>query len=97
MSPQDEPDVMEDETERSVPRADKGVWLAKKGEGLGAFTGEKRRYFVPVLGVDTKMLKFVYFEDVQHGRPVGRKGFVPIDRQTRISASGASLIIVSAS
>lgn len=72
----------------------RGVWLSKRGEGLGALTAEKRRYFVLLFGADTKMLKFTYFADVVQGVPTGRKGFVPLDRASQISANGNHIIIV---
>ncbi len=78
-------------TARGTPA---GVWLGKKGEGLGALTGEKKRYFVLVFGTDSRMLMFAYYADVQNGRPVDRKGFIPLSPESRVSASGTSLVIV---
>ena len=76
------------------PSATRGVWLSKKGEGLGAFTKEKKRYFTLLYGADSRMLKFVYFEDVHHGAPKGRKGFIPLTPASAISVHGCVILIV---
>jgi hypothetical protein len=89
--------VKEQETDVKTSARAAGVWLSKKGEGFGALTGEKRRYFVLLYGIDSRMLKFTYFADVQHGRPIDRKGFVPLTTESRVSASGSHITIVRSS
>ena len=74
----------------------KGVWLQKKGEGVGAaLTGEKKRYFVLVEGKTTHMLKFTYFASVDKaGQPYNRKGYIPIIPSSSIFAMGKQILVV---
>eukprot|EP00047_Mylnosiga_fluctuans_P019018 m.77744 g.77744 ORF g.77744 m.77744 type:complete len:1563 (+) comp7929_c0_seq1:66-4754(+) len=91
----DEPDQPAEANEVAVPTSGpaKGVWLSKKGEGLGVLTAERRRYFTLLFGADTNTLKFTYFEDVRNGVPVGRKGFVPVSAASRIAAAGTHITV----
>ncbi len=71
----------------------RGVWLAKKGEGLGVLTGDKKRYFLLVRGAFTKTLHWNYYVDVADGVPSNKKGSVPVLPTSLISAKGKVIVI----
>ena len=72
----------------------KGVWLSKKGEGLGLLTGSKRRYFLLRAGIQSQLLKFVYFETFKEGSLGKRKGAILLTPSSIISSSEKTLKIV---
>lgn len=73
------------------------VWLAKRGEGVGLFTGAKRRFFVLALGQQSGLLKFNYYADVRDGLPHGKKGAIELYPACNVAADGNTLVIVSTS
>jgi hypothetical protein len=82
-------DVLPTETDVLAGR---GVWLEKKGEGLGR---SQKRYFMLYQDSVTRDLHFVYFENFAKGTPAGRKGFIPFNRASTVSVSGTLMAIVS--
>lgn len=73
----------------------KGVWLYKKGEGLGRITGAKRRYFQLVYGISTRKLKLNYYANIVQGIPSARKGHINIFPNSPIVSKGKAIEIVS--
>ena len=73
-----------------------GIWMSKKGEGLGAaLTGEKRRFFELVYSTKKKMLLLNYFAGLNNNVPVDKKGSVLITQASSISPKGQNLNVVS--
>lgn len=72
-----------------------GVWLAKRGEGLGALSADKKRYFVLVYSQRSRALRMAYYADLQGRQPLDRKGAIPVSLLSSISARGVELRIVS--
>ena len=72
-----------------------GVWLAKRGEGLGALSADKKRYFVLVYSQRSRALRMAYYADLQGRQPLDRKGAIPVSMLSSISARGVELRIVS--
>ena len=77
----------------AVPGLD--VWLSKKGEGLGALTGEKKRFFTLERGVESGCLRVAYFGPGPGGQPGELKGSIPLFPTTTVEASGRQLLVVS--
>ena len=85
--------LIEDDDEEDV-LGGKGVWLSKKGEGLGLLTGSKRRYFLLVRGCASGLLKLNYYSDVRGGGPVDKKGAIELLPNASISTDGSTILIV---
>jgi hypothetical protein len=73
----------------------RGVWLFKKGEGLGLLSGDKRRYFVLVRRDSSRTLLFHYYAAFTSGRPTDLKGSIDVLPLTHVYCNGAELTIVS--
>ena len=70
------------------------LWMHKQGEGLGGLTGEKKRFFTLVFGEQSKTLKLCYYAQLQHGRPINRKGHIVVTPATGLSCNGKALSLV---
>ena len=70
------------------------VWLYKKGEGLGALSDEKRRFFVLQETTGTKALRIAYFAPGPDGKAGSYKGRIPIYPSSTIAAKGGKITIV---
>ena len=68
------------------------VWLSKKGEGLGAITGSKNRYFVLVQGRNSGAVRINYYTD-QNAKDL--KGHISIYPTSACTSSDRLLSIVS--
>ena len=85
----------EDDDDEEDILGGKGVWLSKKGEGMGKLTGSKKRYFLLVFGSFTKVLKWNYYSNVKLGSPIDKKGHIAILPSSEITSKGKDLTIVS--
>lgn len=72
-----------------------GVWLRKKGEGVGALIGDKKRYFVLVYSQLARTLRMAYFVELVGTQPLDRRGSIPVSSLSTIAARGAELRVVS--
>jgi hypothetical protein len=72
-----------------------GIWLRKKGEGVGALTGDKKRYFVLLFAQHARTLRMAYFAELVGTQPTDRRGAIPVSGLSNIVARGAELRIVS--
>jgi hypothetical protein len=82
---------LETETDVLLSRSG-GMWLVKKGEGLGA--GDKRRLFVPAFGRSTRALKLNYYAECNSGVPADKKGCIVVTPFSDVSTTGANIVIV---
>ena len=55
-----------------------GVWLDKRGTGMGKLTGDKHRYFVMVYGCQSGSLRLNYYGALEEDVPRDKKGFIEI-------------------
>ena len=70
-----------------------GAWMTKKGEGV-TLTGEKKRFFVLGFGPQSKMLKWVYYADVQDGVPQTKKGFIHVSQSSEVLTQDKHILVV---
>jgi hypothetical protein len=77
--------------EEETPIAGLGVWLLKKGEGLGALTGPKRRFFTLTRGTQSGLVKMAYAES----EDTGPKGAILLSPLSNISSADRTVLIVS--
>lgn len=85
--------AMDDDDDEEDVLQGRGVWMSKKGEGLGMLTGAKKRFFLVVFGTFTKVLKWNYYAHVKHDVPVDKKGHVRLYPTSEFTAKGKDLTI----
>eukprot|EP00050_Salpingoeca_kvevrii_P000684 m.153956 g.153956 ORF g.153956 m.153956 type:complete len:2367 (-) comp10181_c0_seq1:22-7122(-) len=78
------------QSEQTLSVSAAGSWFVKKAEKMGK---DQRRFFV--LDRSVKPLAVAYYEDVQNGQPVNRKGVIPITGQTCVSTRDLELSIAN--
>ena len=82
----------EDKEEDVLPG--RGVWLSKRGDGAGVLTGSKKRYFVLVRGVMSRLLRFNYYASFRGGAPSDKRGAIELFPGTKCAVNGTLLTIV---
>lgn len=55
-----------------------GVWLDKRGTGMGKLTGDKHRYFLLVYGCQSGSLRLNYYGALEEDMPRDKKGFIEV-------------------
>jgi hypothetical protein len=70
------------------------VWLFKKGEGIGALTGEKRRFFILQRAVNTGSLRIAYFAPDASDQPTVLKGKIMLYPSTTVEAQDSAILLV---
>lgn len=71
-----------------------GMWLSKRGEGLGLLTADKRRFFVLVRREAARTLALNYYVNCTQGRPDDLKGAIALLPNCVVTAHGNELTIV---
>eukprot|EP00039_Didymoeca_costata_P029829 m.26570 g.26570 ORF g.26570 m.26570 type:complete len:1345 (-) comp7810_c0_seq1:2-4036(-) len=73
----------------------RGEWFMKKGKGIGALVGDKRRYLSLFYNKNAKSLRFNYFVQLA-GRarvPIHKKGYIAINTSSKIECDDKRLMI----